>query len=325
MGVKQERGNIRMPTDHDETEVELPRGIALAWGVATNPQRGPKRELSIEGIVDAAIDIADAGGLGAVSMSSVASQLGFTTMSLYRYVSAKDDLILLMLEHGAGVPPAASETPSGWRERLTAWHTHALAIYAAHPWLLDIPINGIPMTPNNLAWMDSALNALADTALSEPQRLAAALAVTGHSRWQAMIERGYQEASARAGVGSADFDRLEERILGSLATPERFPAVHRALTAGAMTADAGNDPFQFGLHAILDGIEAAMTGVEAPEAPPQPVADSFPKSRAVREASRLRHDAEVRLREARRRENDAIAKARADQARDDERSKKVSS
>ena len=248
-----------MPIDHGEPELELPRGIALAWGVATNPQRGPKRELSIEGIVDAAIEIADAGGLGAVSMSSVASQLGFTTMSLYRYVSATDDLILLMSEHGTGVPPAAPEAPSGWRERLSAWHAHALATYAAHPWLLDIPINGIPMTPNNLAWMDHALDALADTPLSESQRLAAALAVTGHSRWQAAIERGYLEASARAGVESADFDRLEERILGSLATPERVPAVHRALSAGAMAAGEGNDPFEFGLHAILDGIEAAMT------------------------------------------------------------------
>jgi AcrR family transcriptional regulator len=78
------------------TDVELPRGIALAWGIAADPQRGPKRELSVEKIVDAAIEIADADGLGAVSMSSVANRLGYTTMSLYRYVSAKDDLIVLM-------------------------------------------------------------------------------------------------------------------------------------------------------------------------------------------------------------------------------------
>lgn len=305
----------------DEPEPELPRGIALAWGVATNPQRGPKRELSIEGIVDVAIEIADEGGLGAVSMSSVAARLGFTAMSLYRYVSAKDDLILLMLERGTGIPPAPDPDRTGWRDRLTLWHANALAIYAAHPWLLDIPINGIPMTPNNLAWMDSALDALAVTSLTEPQRIAAALAVTGHSRWQALIERGYREASARAGVASTEFDRLEERILGTLATPDRFPAVHRAVASGAIGPDDGNDPFQFGLHAILDGIETAMSDLTAPEEPaPQPLPDSFPKDKAVREASRLRHDAEVRLREARRRESDAIAKARERVKRDAERS-----
>ena len=289
---------------------ELPRGIALAWGVATHPQRGPKRELSIEGIVDAAIEIADAGGLGAVSMSSVAARLGFTTMSLYRYVSAKDDLILLMQEYGIGVPPSGDATPSLWREALAGWHAHALAMYTAHPWLLDIPIHGVPMTPNNLAWLDEALDTLADTPLSEHQRLAAALAVTGHSRWQAMIERGYAEASARAGIASEDFDRLEERILASLATADRFPAVHRAIAAGAMGADSGENPFRFGLQAILDGIEAVMAEGEIHPAPPAPADDHFPKDKAVREAARLRRDAEVRLREARRREHDAIAKAR---------------
>ena len=43
----------------DPVEPELPRGIALAWGVAANPQRGPKREMSVERIVDAAVEIAD--------------------------------------------------------------------------------------------------------------------------------------------------------------------------------------------------------------------------------------------------------------------------
>ena len=53
----------------EAVEPELPRGIALAWGVAANPQRGPKREMSVEKIVDAAIELADAEGLGAVSMA----------------------------------------------------------------------------------------------------------------------------------------------------------------------------------------------------------------------------------------------------------------
>ncbi|MET1017160.1 MAG: TetR/AcrR family transcriptional regulator [Leifsonia flava] len=299
--------------DIEDDGPELPRGIALAWGVATNPQRGPKRELSIEGIVDAAIEIADAGGLASVSMSSVAARLGFTTMSLYRYVSAKDDLILLMQEHGIGVPSAADDAPTGWRDAMSAWHAHAIATYAAHPWLLDIPITGIPMTPNNLSWLDAALESLADTPLSEHQRLAAALAVTGHSRWQAIIERGYVEASAKAGVASEEYDRLEERILASLATPDRFPAVHRALAAGAMGSEDGEDPFRFGLQAILDGIEAVMSDPGADTVPrsDEPTGDDhFPKDKAVREAARLRHDAEVKLREARRREREAIAKAR---------------
>ena len=78
--------------DSDGGELELPRGVALAWGIAASPQRGPKREMSVERIVEAAVEIADAEGLGAVSMAAVAARLGYTPMSLYRYVTAKDDL-----------------------------------------------------------------------------------------------------------------------------------------------------------------------------------------------------------------------------------------
>jgi AcrR family transcriptional regulator len=201
-------------------------------------KRGPKRELSIEGIVDAAIEIADAGGLGAVSMSSVAARLGFTTMSLYRYVSAKDDLILLMQEHGTGVRPAAEDIPPGWREALAAWHAHAIAIaiaiYAAHPWLLDIPINGIPMTPNNLAWMDAAFEFLADTPLTGQQRGSVPVRVTGDPRrnrgshgwgrdgangppYRATVGRSLPEGQSRARGGPAETRRRSEASRGQQA------------------------------------------------------------------------------------------------------------
>src|SRR5215207_4733722 len=118
---------------------ELPRAVALAWGVAANPQRGPKRELSIERIVDAE-------GLAAVSMSRVAASLGFTTMSLYRYVTSKDDLILLMQEAATDVPRPAEAVERGWREGVTAWVLAIRGAYREHPWLVDIPISGAPIT-----------------------------------------------------------------------------------------------------------------------------------------------------------------------------------
>ena len=62
----------------DQEELELPRAIALAWGVAAAPQRGPKREMSVERIVEAAVAIADEGGLAAVSMTAVAARFDMT-------------------------------------------------------------------------------------------------------------------------------------------------------------------------------------------------------------------------------------------------------
>ena len=179
---------------------ELPRGIALAWGVAADPQRGPKREMSVEKIVDAAVDLADAEGIGAVSMAAVAAKLGFTPMSLYRYVSAKDDLLLLMQEEATGLPPESHLEADGWRERLLALYEEQVLLYLRHPWMLSLPITGSPITPNSSAWLDASLAALESTPLSADERMAVALAVTGDARWCGIVQAGYTAQSRSSGL-----------------------------------------------------------------------------------------------------------------------------
>lgn len=287
----------------ESADVELPRGVALAWGVAANPQRGPKRELSIERIVEAAVEIADRDGLSAVSMSSVATSLGFTTMSLYRYVSAKEDLILLMLEYGTGLPPATIAAASGWREGMRLWSSASLEAYRAHPWLIDIPIVNAPNTPNNLAWMDAALAALEETPLSAAERISVLLLVTGQTRWEATAGRGNAEADTAA----------ETYVFTTLVTAEAFPALHRAVLAGGMVDDEEDDQFRFGLERILDGVQhyidaGAATGEPTvPEPWTQP--ETYPRDEAVKTARQARREAETRLREAQRREREAIRRA----------------
>lgn len=293
----------------DTPEVELPRGVALAWGVAANPQRGPKRELSIERIVEAAVEIADRDGLGAVSMSSVATSLGFTTMSLYRYVSAKEDLILLMLEYGTGLPPATIAEASGWREGMRRWSAASLEAYRAHPWLIEIPIGGPPNTPNNLAWMDSALAALEETPLSAAERIGVLLAVTGQTRWEANVARNGAEAYAES-------DAL---VFTTLVTPEGFPALHRAVVSGGLTDDDEDDQFRFGLERILDGVQHYIDGGSATGRPtvqePWTEPASYPRDEAVKAARHARREAEKALREAQKREREAIKRAEEKAAR----------
>src|ERR1700742_4126867 len=95
------------------------------WHDRAKPTRGPKPALTLEQIADAAIAIADAEGLAAVSMQRVAADLGYTKMSLYRYLPGKAELVSLMLERGVGEPPAL--TAGGWREALTEWSRLLLA------------------------------------------------------------------------------------------------------------------------------------------------------------------------------------------------------
>lgn len=295
---------------------ELPRGVALAWGVATHPQRGPKRELSIERIVDAAIEIADAEGLGAVSMSRVAASLGFTTMSLYRYVTSKDDLILLMQE-GASQPSIPDDTiERDWRAGITAWVLAIRDAYRAHPWLVDIPISGAPITPNSLLIVDWFLREVRALPLSDGEKMSTLLLMTSYARATSAQERDLGAAAAAAAdpadvTGANFFEALAE-----LVTPERFPYLNPLLTAGGYIAvpgaapDDSDDDFSFGLQRILDGIEHHVGRVEsgAPAVEPArlPPQLELPRDPKVREAAKARREAEKGLREAQKREREAI-------------------
>src|ERR1700733_2820868 len=100
---------------------QLPASIEAAWGVRDRPHKGPKPGLTLPRVVDAAVRVAEAEGLAAVSMSRVAAELGASTMSLYRYVAAKDELLDLMADQAYGPPPPPPEPGQGWREGLSQW------------------------------------------------------------------------------------------------------------------------------------------------------------------------------------------------------------
>jgi len=290
-----------------EEEGELPRGIALAWGVAASPQRGPKREMSVERIVEAAVELADAEGLAAVSMAAVAARLGYTPMSLYRYVSAKDDLVLLMQEEATGLPPEGLREIGDWRARLEALHRAMLHVHLAHPWMLEIPIEGSPTTPNSAAWMDAGLAALGGTALTQAERLSVMLAITGHARWSASVLASYVRMARETGV--ADIARREDELFRRLITADGYPALRAAVDAGVFLE--ASDPFAFGLARLLDGVAAylASGARDAPAPWVETEAPAVAADRRVREARKAVRAAEKVLRETRRAERQIVREA----------------
>jgi AcrR family transcriptional regulator len=307
------------PPPPAQPDPELPRAVALAWGIAANPQRGPKRELSIERIVEAAIEIADAEGLGAVSMSRVAASLGFTTMSLYRYVTSKDDLILLMQEEATlvAVPPDDS-VERDWRDGVTAWVLAMRAAYREHPWLVDIPISGAPISPNSLSLVDWFLRVVRDLPLTDAEKMSALLLVTSYARATSAQDRDLRAAAAASDPADVS-GVIAFAALAELVTRERFPYLMPLFAAGGYVAEPGTgsidteEDFQFGLARILDGIAFHVSRVEAGEAPtearPLPPQLEPPRDPKVKEAARARRDAERALREARKREREAIKRA----------------
>lgn len=294
-------------------ELDLPRGIALAWGIAADPQRGPKREMSVERIVEAAVEIADADGLGAVSMAAVASRLGYTPMSLYRYVSAKDDLVLLMQEEATGLPPSSIGALEGWRTRLEELYRAQVHVYMRHPWVLEVPISGSPSTPHSAAWMDAGLAALEGTPLSHGERMSVMLAITGQSRWSGTILASYARIAREQAIDDDSIARREDALYRALITADAYPALRDAIEAGVFLD--GSDPFAFGLARFLDGVAEYIGSRDAGaphEARPPWVADpdgALAADKRFREAQKSVRDAERALRDALRHERQAAREA----------------
>ena len=303
----------------DGTDIELPRGVALAWGVAADPQRGPKREMSVERIVEAAVEIADAEGLGAVSMAAVAAKLGFTPMSLYRYVSAKDDLVLLMQEEATGAPSDATRTAGGWRERLEALYREQLQHYLRHPWVLDIPISGVPATPNSAAWMDAGLSALAETNLSYDERLAVMLLVTGTAHWAGSVLAGYARVEREQGIDGDAITRNEDALFRTLITEDAYPHLRAAIESGVFLEES--DPFSFALERGLDGVAAYIAAGETDGRRARRQAwvslddAAIADDKRFREAQKAVRAAEKALRDARKLERQAAREAHERRAR----------
>lgn len=238
---------------------KLPRGAALSWGLVKPPQRGPKREMSLSQIVDTAIDIADKEGLSAVSMNRIASTLGFTAMSLYRYISSKDDLLVLMQNAACDIPIPAEDS-ADWRENMRVYVKSTMQVFRDHPWFGDIPITGIPITPNNLRFIDWGLRFMKDLPLNDYERMSLILLLSNYARSSGMMQRDMDRA-IQAGSTPEQFNGLDyTAALKQLMKPDRFPFLYPVVMSGVYTEDSeeenpiGND-IDFGLERILDGIE----------------------------------------------------------------------
>ncbi len=232
----------------------IPPSIELAWGLRDRGTRGPKRGLTLDRIVAAGIKVALTDGIGGLSMARVAGELGVGTMSLYRYVAAKDELLTLMVDAALGPPPRAEDGEDDWRAGLTRWSVGLRDAYRRHPWSLRVPISAPPLGPNNVAWLERALRSLSTTPLSEQDKLSCVLLLSGFVRNDATLTADFAAASGgqpvMPGYGV---------MLSQLTPSDGFPALHRAIESGSLDDEDDIDAeFDFGLERILDGIDVLI-------------------------------------------------------------------
>jgi len=226
--------------------------MALLWGTKPAPTRGRKPGMTLPGIVAAAVGIADADGLDAVSMRRVADALGVGTMSLYRYVPGRAELCELMLDTVMGENGLPRPHPDGWRASLAAFARQSLAGYRRHPWLLDASITRGLMGPNQTAVIDALLRTIADIGLTNGQRMAVVGLVVSYVQGRARQLADDVLAEQRSGVSGERFWRDFAPLLDEHLDAERFPELARVWRDDELSWE---DEFEFGLERVLDGIE----------------------------------------------------------------------
>lgn len=233
--------------DTDDAAERRQRAHELLWGEGQRPSRGPKPSLSLERVVTAAVAIADAEGLGAVSMQRVAADLGVTKMAMYRYVPGKAELNLLMVDAAMHPEPDMNEVDGDWRVKLGSWGGRLWERLVAHPWVLGATLGLRPLGPVELGWMNSGLEALRDTVLTGAQRLDSIQLLSGHLRALAQ-----QTLPVPGESFIANEDQFADHIGAALREHgKRFPAL-----AEAIMDDTGgrNQALEYGVERILDGI-----------------------------------------------------------------------
>ena len=233
----------------------LGKSLELLWEGLPGSEKGPRPKLTLEQVVQTGIDLADAEGLEALSMRKLAQRLGVGTMSLYRYVPAKKELLDLMLDAIVGPSQERLEAAeNGWREFLTTTARQARRLYLEHPWMLQANWSRPVLGPNSVADLELTMKGIADARLSDQAKMNAVTSVESFVMGSARQELLWANAATEQGITDEEF------------WASQLPTLIRAMESGKYPVMAEldedifdatwDDGFEFGLQLILDGIDA---------------------------------------------------------------------
>jgi DNA-binding transcriptional regulator YhcF (GntR family) len=236
-------------------------GVGIVVDVADPPSPPRRRRsttpLSRGRIVSAALQIADGEGLGALSMRRVATHLDVTTMALYRHMSNREHLILLMADAAFAQFPFPEPPPAGWRRRLETAARLQWTMYQHHPWLAQATSFTRPLlAPRALAHTEWVMRALDGLGLDPATAVHVHATVAAHVRGLAVNLEPEAEAAARSGISDHEWmDAYGTRALASGTAGQAFPHLARV---PANSLDLGT-LFEFGLQRLLDGISMMIS------------------------------------------------------------------
>ncbi|GIF54706.1 GntR family transcriptional regulator [Asanoa iriomotensis] len=257
-------GSVVLDRGSPPVEMVIELGLpAHAGGFHGDPtprlRRPADAELNRDRVVRSAIAIADAEGLSMLTMRRVAADLGVATMSLYRHVPGKEELILAMIDAVFGEAPLPDELPAHWRTRLETAARQMWRSFEAHPWAADpLSLTRPQLLPNLLPYSEWSLGTLRALGFGVDDMMHIHLTLFGHVRASALSLDTELRARADTGVTNDEWaDQHGGEIEAVLnAAPERSSALR-------YVAEQGFDydieaVFESGLRLLLDGVAAAL-------------------------------------------------------------------
>ncbi|WP_438006898.1 TetR/AcrR family transcriptional regulator [Sorangium sp. So ce321] len=222
---------------------------------------GPSRARMAE-IVAAAIRIADAEGLEALSMRRLAEAVNAGAMSLYRYVANKDELIELMVD----AVLVESEVPAGasgdWRVDLGLVARQEREVMLRHPWLAQQLASRPSLGPNAVRKVEFALEAALSMGVDITTAGAVLATVMSFVHGSVLAELAEAEAQRRTDLSEAQWRAAVAPYVRKIIEEGRHPQfARRVLDAEDLDSEA---QFAFGLDCLLDGLAARRAPAPRP-------------------------------------------------------------
>ena len=250
------------------------RALQLMWGRVEAPKRGPKSKVAVADLVQAAVRIADAEGIDAVSTRRVAEAVGISPMSFYTHIPDKAVLLDLMLD-AVALPAEGDDreglvfAPADWRANVTFVAHEYRAFYLRHPWVLQVATHRPVLGPNTMRAYEYFLAAFDNLGLSEVEMDMSVALVACYV--QGAVRDVARARMVKDLTGMSD-DEWWYTIAPFLETLDYspYPVASRIGPVVGELYGLG-DPdraFDFGLERILDGLAIMIERKQNPAPPP---------------------------------------------------------